>query len=43
MVAQFASTLPEGFIDPIHMQVVTMETMMKGVKEGDCLLYDMEK
>ncbi len=43
IVAQCASTLPEGFYYPLHMQVVMLETMMKGVKVDDSLVYDMEK
>ncbi len=43
MVAQFVSILSEGFYGPLHMQVFMMETMKKGVKVCDSLVYDMDK
>ncbi len=43
MAEAFRESLPGGFYDPLHNQVVTMEIMKKGIKIGEQTLYDMEK
>lgn len=43
MEADFKNTLPQGFYRPIHRQVITLESMKKGAKIGENIIYDMEK
>lgn len=43
MVTIFKNNLPGSFYSTIHHEVVTMQTMRKGVKIKEKTLYDMEK
>lgn len=42
MASEFTNKLPQGFYQPLSKQVVTMETLKKGMKIGNKMVYDME-
>ena len=43
MATRFLGKLPGGFYEPVKKEVVTMETVKKGVRVGDRTVYDTEK
>ena len=42
MTINFINSLPEGFHKAISGKIKTMETMKRGIKVEDAMIYDME-
>ena len=40
MTINFVNSLPEGFHKAISGKIKTMETMKRGIKVGDAIIYD---